>query len=77
MHTKVDDLKGRSRRYNLHISNITEGAHSGYDDPSMEKFVTKVIKDSLDIKIDSHAIRRAHRVGKAMGHYYELPVISG
>jgi hypothetical protein len=63
MKGKVDDLEGRSRRNNIRICNIAEGAEGGFAEPSMEKFATMVIRQSMGIQLPEGAIQRAHRVG--------------
>lgn len=61
---KVDDLEGRSRRNNIRIRNLPEGAEFGYHgDPPMETVVESIIKQALDIDLETGSIQRAHRVG--------------
>jgi hypothetical protein len=61
---KVDDLEGRSRRNNIRIVGIPEGAEFGYEDGvNMERFAESLVMNGLHLKLTEDAVQRAHRVG--------------
>lgn len=57
---KLADLEGRSRRENIRIYGIPEGAEK--DSPSMIEFVERLLRENLDISTDTPLqLERAHR----------------
>lgn len=60
LEAKMTDLEGRTRRENIRIYGVPEGAEKDY--PSMLAFVEKLLRDNLDIPPTTNLqIERSHR----------------
>ena len=60
LEAKITDQEGRSRRENIRLYGIPEGAET--DSPSMIMFVQKLLWENLDIpELANLQIERAHR----------------